>query len=375
MAWSAAVRALGLGVFANALVHAQSEVRHPDAENLRDRAGTRYLARADSVTAAPELMALVRRLRSLRSQPVGTAEYGRIVDVSVRHGVVAVVDQGFYEVTLIDTASWTPTVIGQQGSGPLDFRTLIAVDVQARDRLQVFDMVLGLKTLAFGGMTAPRAVSVVPPRVAVWAACLRQRTPVVIAPSAMMPGSPDAAGEVEPLLAVLDSVGSPSSRFGDSYRSPNPLTRRMMSAAVMGCSTRGDVAIGFVSLPFVRVFAADGQLRHNIRLRDYTQGWSVERRDANGRLSIGLAAGTREASQSRRIVEVAPDIFAVQVATLRVERGSIATARLDTYLVSAQSGEGVFVGDHLPYLAASDGVPSFGFRDEPEPVLVRLVPR
>jgi hypothetical protein len=314
-------------------------------------------------------------LRALRQQPVNAAEFGRIVDVSVRHGLAAVVDQGFFEVSVFDTATWSGSTFGQQGSGPLDFRTLVGVDIGAPNRLTVYDMALGLKTLSIDDREAPRLLAVVPPRVSAMSACLRRDRLIVIAPSGLMPGAVADGANVEPLLMELDSAGNPARRFGDSYRAENPLTRRMMSQAVMGCAATGDLVVGYVSLPYLRVYGVDGQLRHTIRLRDYAQGWSIERRDANGRASIGLGPDTREVSQSRRVVHLEAGIFAVQVATLRFDRRSVVTARLDTYLVSSRTAEGVYVGDHLPYLASADGVPSVGFRDDPEPALLRLVPR
>lgn len=369
------VRLACLCATAASLAQAQAEIRHPNADNLRDPPNTRVLSRAGSTTTSAELQGLARRLRMLKPEPVKGPEYGRIVDVVVRNGRVAVADQGFYAVTVLDTVAWEPSTFGQQGSGPLDFRTLVAVEFSAPHRLSVFDAALGQKTLAIEDPATPRLLAVVPPRVPVRSACLRPARPIVLAPSGLMPGASVAGAVVEPLLMELDSTGAPARRFGESYRSESPLTRRVMSEAVMGCTGGGDVVVGYVSLPYLRVYGADGALRHTIRLRDYTQGWTVERRDANGRASIGLAPETREFSQARRVVEVAAGIVAVQVATLRVERRSIVTARLDTYLVAARGGEGVYVGDHLPYLAAADGIPSVGFRDDPEPALLRLVPR
>lgn len=369
------VRLIALFATSTTLLQAQSEVRHPDADNLRDPAGTRYLSRADSTTSDADLLRLARQLRALRQQAVSAGEFGRIVDVSVRHGLIAVADQGSYEVAVLDTATWTPSVFGQYGSGPLDFRSLVAVEVRAPNRLSLFDMALGEKTVAIDDRDAPRLLSVVPPRVAARSVCLRTRRTIALAPSGLLPGASTGRETVEALLMELDSAGSPLRRFGESYRARSPLTRRIMSEAVMGCSALGDIVVGYVSLPYVRVYGDNGQLRHTIRIRDYAQAWSVERRDANGRQAIGLDPTTREFSQARRVVEVAQGVFAVQLATLRVDRRSIVTDRLDTYLVAARSGAGVYVGDHLPYLASSDGVPVVGFVDDPEPALVRLVPR
>ena len=173
----------------------------------------------------------------------------------------------------------------------------------------------------------------------------------------------------------LDSTGEPLRGFGESYRAASALTRRIMSEAVMGCSASGDVMVGYVSLPYLRVYGENGQLRHTVRLLDFSQAWSIERRDANGRASIGIEPTSRELSQARRVVEVSAGIFAVQIATLRVERRRLVTARVDTYLVASRTGAGVYVGDHLPYLASADGLPRVGFVDDPEPALVRLLPR
>lgn len=369
------VRCVALWLTSASLAYAQSESRHPDADNLRDPVGTRYLSRSDSATADAELSRLARQLRALRPQPVSGLEFGRIVDVSVRYGVIAVADQGSYEVTLLDTLTWSPSTFGQYGEGPLDFRTLVAVEVRSPNRLSLFDVALGEKLVAIEDRHGPRLLSVVPPRVSARSVCLRTRRPIALAPSGLAPGASTGSEMVEALLMELDSTGTPQRRFGETYRARSPLTRRIMSEAVMGCSATGDVVVGYVSLPYVRVYGEHGRLRHTIRMRDYVQAMSIERRDANGRASIGLDPATREFSQSRRVVEIASGVFAVQLATLRVDRRSIVTARLDTYLVSSASGDGVYVGDHLPYLASGDGLPSIGFVDDPEPGLRRLVPR
>lgn len=375
MRFARTVCAAGFILFAAELA-AQNEIRHPDADNLRDPPGTRYLSRADTLSPSTTLMALARRMRDLTTAPFGEAEFGRIADVVVRDGKVAVADQGFHQVAVLDSTGANPIVIGQYGSGPLDFRSLVAVELRSSSELLTYDAVLGLKTIGIANQAAPRLHRIVPPRVSALSACLHTRLPILLAPSALMPGAAQVDGATEPLLMAVDSSGTPVRRFGESYKSVNPLVRRMMSEAVIGCSSREDVVLGYVSLPYVRVYGADGRLKHTLRLRDFVQAVSLERRDSQGRNSIGIDPNTREFSQVRRVVEVAAEILAVQVLTLRAAaRRGIVPVRTDTYLVSATSGEAVYVGDHLPLLAASDGFPTVGYVDDPEPALLRLVPR
>lgn len=360
-------------VFCCMPLEAQSERKHPDERNLTDAPGTVRLARTDTVARDPLLRAAAQRLRGLTTVAVEGPEYARIADVGEGAGHVAVLDQGALELVLLDSTLNEIGRVGQQGSGPLDFRSPVGVAIEDKNIVRVFDAVLGFKRVAFDTGGRSRLLSVVPPTTLAMSACLTAREIVAIAPSSL--GNPAAAvGETESLVSVISATdGSTIRRFGESYRASNALTRRMMSEASVGCTASGFTGIGYISLPYLRVYSPNGELRWTYRLADFVQAFQIERNNERGQLSIGIDQSTRRFSQTRRVVALGNDLVAFQVGNFEVRRGrGLIELSLDTYLVSVRTGEAVYVGAHLPYLASSANQPTVGFRDEPEPHLVRL---
>lgn len=354
-------------------LNAQSERKHPDERNLTDAPGTIRLARTDTVARDPQLRAAAQRLRGLTHSAVEGPEYARIADVAEGDGRAAVLDQGAFELVLLDSTLNEIGRVGQQGSGPLDFRTPVGVSVEGSSVVRVYDAVLGFKRVATDTGGRSRLLSVVQPKVLAMSACVAGREIVALAPSSL--ANPSAAvGESEALVAVFSATdGTIIRNFGESYRASNALTRRIMSEATVGCTASGFTGIGYISLPYLRVYSPNGELRWTYRLADYVQAFQLERSNERGQLSIGIDQSTRRFSQTRRVVALGSDLLVFQVGNLEVRRGrGLVELSLDTYLVSVRTGEAVFVGSHLPYLASSATQPTIGFLDEPEPHLVRL---
>jgi hypothetical protein len=317
----------------------------------------------------------VRRLRSLNESRITDIEFVRITDVAQGHEGTAVLDAGAWELVLLDSAQRELTRVGQYGSGPLDFRSALAVAFESSRVVRWYDGVLGLKRVEFASDGRARLLSTVAPTLSAFSACVGGTETVVLAPSSVE-GSGASSAETENLIAVLRaSDGRPRLRFGESYRASNVLTRHMMSEASVGCTATGHVGVGFVSLPLLRIYDVTGALRWSYRLVDFVQAYSIERLNDRGQATIGIDPSTRRFSQTRRVVGLGNDLLAFQVGEFEVSRREgLIERRLDTYLVSTRTGEAAYVGSHLPYLASGRDRPSIGFRDEPEPHLVRLSP-
>lgn len=361
--------------------HAQATVQHPTAPNLRARETDVSVSLRDTVARDPRLRlwrdALVgaRRADSVGSLDGEVQEaFGTIVDLAVSGSIVAVLDQSQMRVVLLNRDLGVLGDVGRQGSGPSEFRAPINVTIVA-DTLRVYDAALGLKTfvLSVSPRFGARMISAVQPVVAVQTLCFRNGGMYAIAPSSLQPGR-ETARDIEPLVSILRPDGSVGGTFGESYASPSPLVRRMMSEGVIGCDARGRALIGLVKLPFVTAYSEDGRSMRRLRVRDFELSRSLERPNARGQMSIGLDPETRSISTLSRIVHLEGDVFAVQVSRFELSpnRRSFPEVEVQTYLLSLSSFEAVSVGNHLPRIGHVDSTYLYTFANEPFPRLVRL---
>lgn len=368
-----------ISVLAPGVAIAQSAVRHPDAANLAAPPGTVVIARSVGTPRAVSVAAAVADLRSLVVvDSVGAEEgpesFGIIADVALRGQRIAILDRANFSMTLLDEALRPLLTVGRLGAGPLEFRSPVGLAFESDTVIRVLDGVLGLKRFSLNesDSSAQLLVAAALP-VAVMSACLSSDELVALAPSSLRGGS-SSQGDVEPLLTVLTAPGEIVRSFGDSYRSPRALARRIMSEGVVGCSPRGTAVVGFSSLPFVRVYDARGRLTQTFQLSDFAFATTLEGPNERGQIAIGLDPNTRDWSSTERIAHLRDGLFAVQVAHRRVNARarSIDLLRLDTYVIDEVSGEGVFVGSELPFLAGAGDGWAVGFSNEDVPKLYRL---
>jgi hypothetical protein len=362
-------------------VEAQAEIRHPTDANLRARDGDVSVSLRDTIArdsrlrAWREALALARRADSVGSLDGDVDEaFGTIVDLDVNAGRVAVLDRSQMRVVLLDRELAVVGAVGRQGSGPAEFRSPVGVSFEG-DTLRVYDAVLGHKRFALPAQSpaGARLISVAPPVVAVQGVCFRTGGTYALAPSSLQPGR-ERSGDVEPLVSVLGADGRVTRTFGDSYRSPSALVRRVMSEGAIGCDARGRALIGLVKLPFVTAYSEDGRELRRLRLKDFVVSSSLERPNSRGQMSIGLDPETQGMSALSRIVHLDGDIFAIQVSRFQLarDRRSFPEVEVQTYLLNVTTFEAVAVGTQLPRIGKVDDSYLYAFANDPFPRVIRF---
>ncbi len=368
-----------LQLLSAAALKAQGTVVHPTPENLEMGGPVRTVARATTASTDPALNAYAQALRrARRTDSIGTLDgderlaFGTIWDVAVDSGGrLVVLDHANLEVRVFDRAGVPRTRFGRRGGGPLEFRNPVALWMPAPEHVMVVDA-------SFGG----RAF-VVPETGAVRLA--RSHTLMTGATSAC--GSSESIALYAPVFSqavqrgmenhVVHRFGADGVRrqsVGSAYRSTVPLVRSDMSEGVVACTADGGTVHALSKLPFVHGIDAAGNSRWTLRLADFTIPRVTEEIDEAGRRSIGLDRDHLDFSFVRRLTALTSDLLLVQVTnstatTLRQRRE---WGTLDSYLVRAGSGEAVYVGQHLPLIAAVRGNELIGFQNDPFPRVLKM---
>jgi hypothetical protein len=308
--------------------------------------------------------------------PVETA-LGMIHDVAVDTlRRVYVADMANLVVRLFDSKGQSLTSIGQRGSGPLDFRNILALWIANNQDVAVADGSLGMKYIGLDRNHRPSLKRVVPLGMSPMSVCEVGKTYVALSPTLdrSRTGEPIT---VEQVVRVLDSTGRAVRTFGDSYRAGEPLVRMMMSEGQIACGPDGTVLLALSKLPFLRRFDTRGKQYWTLRFTDFVQGISLQRTSAKGRTSIGLDPANPNGSFTRKLTFMTPRIIAVQVALMTIQslRERTQWAQIDTYLVDVASGRAAFVSSQLPLLSALQGDRLYAFSNEPFPrVLIMKLP-
>ena len=362
--------------------HAQLIATHPTPDNLRVGGVVQTVARKDTVTRHAELDRMARRLRRAeRVGSVGEADgddavvIGNIMDVAVDpRGRVLVADAANQSIRVFAADGRPQFSVGQQGSGPLDFRLPVAIWAEASGEVVVVDAMLGAKYLSLADRRSARVNRIVKLDGAPTGACGARGMLFAYSPS--LDKAPGVAGGIERVIRMHDAQGKTVRTFGDSYRDSSALVRGMMSEGTVGCLPGGSVVAALSKLPYVHGFDASGTRRWSLRFTDFTIGRELQQLDRERRNSIGLDPKNPTASYTRRITPLGPQFAAVQIGliTPRSLRDRSIWSRIDTYVVDTQSGRAAFVSSTLPLLSQLRGEQLVGFENDPFPrvILMRL---
>lgn len=362
------------------VVAAQSAIRHPTPENLRLETTVPSVSQKDTVSGLDRLDRVARDLRrAARVDSIGRLDgspddaIGMIMDIDVDSSSrVFILDRAFQMVRVFDADGSPSFTVGRSGSGPLEFRSVVALWLEGSSLFTV-DAVLGLKRIEFDKQGVPRLGSVVRLDGGVNAACGRGEQVVTLAPSvdAKAKTRPDGS---EPYIRIHDTEGRTRHTFGSSYRSQVWLVRQVMSEGVVECASGGRIVEALSRLPFVRAYDRAGALKWSAKLSDYVVGTSLERGDSRGGRRIGVDPNDPRGSFTLRIRELTSGLVVVQVGL--VTRESLLDRSLwsviDTYLFDVETGRGVYVGSDLPLLGRLRGSRVYGFENDPFPRVVIL---
>lgn len=351
---------------------------HPDRLNLTVAGAVSDVRRRDTASALRGLTETASRLRrAVRVDSIGTLDgpertvLGLIADVAVdRARRVYVLDMAF-EVVRVFSDSGVPLFeFGRSGNGPLEFRTPVALWIHASDQtVFVVDAGHGIKQFRLDAAGRPTLLRQTPLKGSARDACTFGEGVASLVATA---NRADSSSDANNMVYVTMSGGGERS-FGSGYRSPNWLTRYVMGEGVIGCG-RNQVVAALSALPFIRAFRGDGTPIWTARLADFTPPRMVESKTARGQSALGLDPEVPPHNSVRNIVSLGQDFFVVQ-AVLITRQALLSRSlysEVETYLIDARSGQGVYVGRNLPLLNAIVGDFAYASATAPFPRVIRF---
>lgn len=351
---------------------AAGAIRHPTAENLPAvdhtidkvaangggglEALARALARVDTVLSIGEL------------EGDQTQVFGFVEDVQAGHeGEILVLDSRFNQVRVYGPDGHFRSQFGGPGRGPEEFLAPEGMHAGSSGSVAVIDRNSLVKLLEW--------------RDGVLAYAGGFRVPLV--PEDMCRLGDDVVLQgVTPegkTLHQYDREGKLARSFGAAYRSSNPLVVNQLSDAIVGCDAAVPlVALMFEHLPIVYGYRTNGEIAWTSRLGGFNPIQIVEEVDAeSGRPAIVTGGGDADFDMAHALISLAPRIFLLQTThhTHASQAAREPYASVDTYLLDAATGAGVYVGTHLPPIAdAANGLLYSASADPHPQVLVLRAP-
>ncbi len=345
---------------------AESQVLHPTKENL-EVAVTHVISQSRSATLPEVLLQAAERVKSVRVERVFGTEDGDAIEVmgtvaaavEDKAGRVIVLDRSFQNLRVLDRDVRKSFAVGRKGSGPMEFRAPMYLWVANDGTVSVADAVLGVKSFRLDSLQSARLI----------------RTFKVVGDitSACISGNDVATFRVsrstDPLVEIRTPVGKVRTSFGEPYSATSSLARAIMSEGAIGCVEDRSFVTALSGIPLVHGFDANGKRRWVSRIEPFEIGIQEETVDEGGRHSIGLQNGTRKYSYVISLVPHQDHFVLVQVAhhTDRSLRARKDFESLDTYLLDAKTGHGVWVGNSLPKISSTRPSGFVGVSNDPFP--------
>ena len=269
--------------------------------------------------------------------------FGIELDVVVDGDRIAILDRQNYAVKVFDRAGQLLESFGRAGNGPGEFRAPAAMELPGEGRLAVLDRGRELKlfsqTDSGYAYADSRDVAVVPEYMCttegrVFVSGWRSEDNTMIHEVPLAPDGPAAS-------------------FGRGYQSDEWLIQDQMSDGPIAC-LGGPVRVflAFERLPLVRAYGDGGALLWTSHNEDYLQPPVTEVRDAAGR------AGVRFSNRGVRDMVVSLEATPSGHLVLQSIRGAPSPDpgevefEIRSYLIDAETGQGAFISNSLPMLAA-----------------------
>lgn len=323
----------------------QAEERHPLESRIVRAAAPETRVGFDRTSSESEMAGhLVAPLEALRSATVAFqvgsldgsagAVIGKIQDLALgRDERLFVLDGYWSHVKVVGRDGELHQVLGHRGRGPGEFVDPVAVDVDGKGRLFVFDK--------FGPVTEFRAAGdtlrfsrEIPVVSEVLDGCLMRDRLYVHGVS----GGPET-------IHVYSLDGDHLDSFGTVYRTKNRIVQQQISQGQLACSDAHDLVLFASSvLPELRAYDASGQLRWWLGIDDFrpidlrgTSRGSIMRFTEDGHHTIGSLTASTEG-----------DAALLQLAHVtRESRMQSRPPTLHTFLISLRDGAAVYVGMDL----------------------------
>ncbi len=336
-----------------------NEIVHPTEENLPPADGP--VIRSEETPVGLDSVALAawsKTRDALLSEwsikatvgQIGEIEYdgpdvfGIEMDLAIHDNDIVVLDQRNYAVKIFDGDGRYIGGFGRAGGGPGEFRDPAAIEVLSDGRFVVLDRGREIKiyspTDSGYAYTESQTIDVVPEYI-----CSEGDRVFVSG----------FRSEDETMIHEIPLTKQGRAQdFGQGYQSDHWLARDQLSDGPVAClGSPPRVVLAFERLPVVRGYAADGgELLWTTRNMDYLQPPIVEKRDGSGRLGIQFSyRGARDMVAS--LVTVSSHHILLQYVRFEPQPDPADVRHeVRSYLIDAETGQGAFVSDSLPLMAA-----------------------
>lgn len=340
-----------------------AQTTHPTPENLNYPV-TATIRRTDTLSGDPSTDALARRLRALHvtariGGEAGTAgaDFGKIGEIALdRRGRLLVLDLQDKSISRWSADGHALGRFGRSGGGPLEFNWPNGVGVLDDGTLVVGDRQFGLKRIRWDSTATYRDT---------WRSGVTYDSFCADGAGVVAYGW-NTAGTV---VDIIDSTGARLRGFGTTYRDPSSFNQRALSQGQVGCLQGGRLASTSLVLPFVWISDRTGTTIATVKLEGFLP---MTVRDVGQGLTYSIPAEGYEAV--RKIVPVGPDHFLAQLffQTRASAHDRAEYVEVRTYLISTQTGRGLYLGTSLPVIGAAPLPLVYGWRNDPVPEVVIL---
>lgn len=340
-----------------------NETSHPTTENIPQRsASLGRIDRIDSVGSSSGLRAMASGLlkaRQIASFGDGRVRFGSIQGIAVSsRGDIYILDGRFNRVVVFREDGSVESTFGAPGFGPFEFQAPTAIDVDARQELIVVDRYKQIKVFTKNDSSFQHrktlSVDFVPEGVCHLGDRLYVRGWL---PSGLI------IHQFEPDNRYVRS-------FGAGYKSDVPLVRQQLSRGLIACSSgAGVVVVSFGYFPFLYAYSPDGQLLWVSQIADFHPAEILSTVGPPAAITYKKGAGYDTIVS---LVPIGSRFIIAQVARrYELDPG---TERRDfrTYLISAEDGKGLYLGDALPPIVAAQLPRIYAVKYAPSPEVLIL---
>ena len=331
-------------------------VVHPTPDNIPADDAVDFVIDQQKPADDTELHRIARQIARAREwQSIGKLEgersemFGIVKDAAVGpDGLLYTLDSRYNEVRIYDEQGHLKAQFGKPGRGPKEFAMpkkigignhgeVVVADLGAR-RLKVLerhDTTFVLRDLIEYGIV--------------------QLDLCTLGPRIYLRGwrtGPDRDPNQAPGSVVVHSIsGSFEGAWGAMYQAKQPDIQQRLSKGPIACSedTRR-IVTGNTVLPILRGYALDGTQKWISKIADFSP-MDIETQGSSTTMHYAGLSGNRPTDVMVEITSVPGGYVLAQVGR-RMPRGSKQKSSLHTYLVSAETGRGVYVGTALPQVFA-----------------------
>ena len=301
---------------------------------------------SQSVNESIPLTSMVRRLRntSIRAS-IGTADdeggevIGEVEDIAVTEDGLYVLDSGFTRIRKYDSDGTPLQTLGRAGQGPGELAQASFLEVTNKGYLAVTDAsFLEVHEPIEGQLSEMK----------------RRATPAmveglcIIDDLAYVRASDQENADQNIIVYDIsnDSIAK-INQFGPVYRSDFYMVKFLLSRGSMGCiPDMKRIAVGFTTMPFIYGLTVSGEVIWTSKLRNFQMASITEKADLEG---PGLSYNFRGVTDVIVSIQGLPSgYFVVQTQRREMKKpNEMNMKNLHTYVVSATTGEGAYVGSSM----------------------------